>query len=449
MYSLFAPFLLFVKVVGAREEPSIVSEAKKPNVFKTRIKISMIQEAGITHDVYLFENSGDFINVSSSGGGGPVHICHVGQQTHLSKFWTSTSFRFFLPNANVVSEFETTVGPNVTYLKAEAQKAKSIFQIPFGQKLSLLSKTHIRTSPFSQTCIEFKPVAPDTVATLEVRRIDFYLFLATLLGFSLFLLSHRLSHSPLVFYIFGVVCGVSLSLLVLVYLVHRKAGVGGLHWLVAGYSVSLSLIVYLWHSAMAHAQLHTWLAGYVATSGILTFCLLYRLGTPHPRTLDLVQWGLRAGGLAVIFFSSYQQESSLCLVLVLLGWLSVPAWLKAKANTAVRRKLFSKQIKLLSEEEYDRQSLEETRKALEELRRYCASSASKPWRTVSSLRDPRRFADFMSGSPHVTEGEVLEYSTWDSDTSSLEETRNRDEAEADLTDDDSDEAVNSSFDAYQ
>lgn len=45
--------------------------------------------------------------------------------------------------------------------------------------------------------------------------------------------------------------------------------------------------------------------------------------------------------------------------------------------------------RLLSEEEYVQQSLIETPKALEELRKYCKSSDCDTWKVVTQLRNPK------------------------------------------------------------
>lgn len=47
-------------------------------------------------------------------------------------------------------------------------------------------------------------------------------------------------------------------------------------------------------------------------------------------------------------------------------------------------------IRLLSEDEYIQQSLIETPKALEELRKYCKSPNCDSWKVVSRLRDPKK-----------------------------------------------------------
>ncbi|CAG03977.1 unnamed protein product, partial [Tetraodon nigroviridis] len=62
--------------------------------------------------------------------------------------------------------------------------------------------------------------------------------------------------------------------------------------------------------------------------------------------------------------------------------------------------------RLLTEEEYQKQAEEETRRGLEELRKHCSSPEFNPWKTVSRLQSPQRFADFVEGSPHLMSNEV-------------------------------------------
>lgn len=45
----------------------------------------------------------------------------------------------------------------------------------------------------------------------------------------------------------------------------------------------------------------------------------------------------------------------------------------------------------MTEEEYQKQGEEETRRGLEELRKLCNSPEFSPWKTVSRLQSPKRF----------------------------------------------------------
>lgn len=56
-----------------------------------------------------------------------------------------------------------------------------------------------------------------------------------------------------------------------------------------------------------------------------------------------------------------------------------------------RLRKFPPKRKLLSSEEYYEQGVRETTKALEDLKKYCSSPESKPWRTMTKLKDPQRY----------------------------------------------------------
>lgn len=55
-----------------------------------------------------------------------------------------------------------------------------------------------------------------------------------------------------------------------------------------------------------------------------------------------------------------------------------------------RRRHFPPKRRLLTNEEYYEQGARETTKALAELRRYCSSPESQPWRTMTRLQNPQR-----------------------------------------------------------
>lgn len=56
-----------------------------------------------------------------------------------------------------------------------------------------------------------------------------------------------------------------------------------------------------------------------------------------------------------------------------------------------RLKRFPPKSRLLSSDEFHAQSVLETTKALEELKTFCNSPESKPWRMMTRLKDPQRF----------------------------------------------------------
>jgi len=67
----------------------------------------------------------------------------------------------------------------------------------------------------------------------------------------------------------------------------------------------------------------------------------------------------------------------------------------------VRRRRFPPKIQLLTEEEYRAQGIEETRKALEGLRRYCHSPECNAWKTMSRLSSPVQCVSVMFLFSHI------------------------------------------------
>ena len=57
-----------------------------------------------------------------------------------------------------------------------------------------------------------------------------------------------------------------------------------------------------------------------------------------------------------------------------------------------RRRRFPPKIRLLTEEEYQQQATEETKKALDELRNFCRSPDCHAWKTMSRLNSPARYS---------------------------------------------------------
>lgn len=56
----------------------------------------------------------------------------------------------------------------------------------------------------------------------------------------------------------------------------------------------------------------------------------------------------------------------------------------------IRKNMFPIKRKLLTEDEYRKEGIRETNKALYELREYCSSPNCNPWKTVLKLKDPIR-----------------------------------------------------------
>merc|ERR1712055_1231502 len=200
----------------------------------------------------------------------------------------------------------------------------------------------------------------------------------------------------------GIGVGLLLSVLLLTFLVQRKLKQSLFSWIGVAYSLSVCLMTRTWFNIKEWltTEYYHWVIAYVLGAGVVSFAVIYRLGPPsNPRTLNLIQWAMQLAGLATVVLSSYHQAASLLVALLLLSWAAIPGSIKSSARTAVIKTFFRPE--------------------------------SKPWQTVRKLQSPVRFAEFIEGSPHLTEAEVMEYSHFDYNTTDDEE---EDEDEI-LTDD--------------
>jgi len=338
------------------------------------------------------------------------------------------------------SDYQVYIGPNLTsvhHLHQQSEAAWLYTQLPWRSK-------EFKFSPFENTCVAVK-TSHEYTMSLQLKMINYIQVLLTLGGVFIFMMAPTLCRNQFFHYATGISAGILLSLIILTFLLQRKLRTPLVSWIMAVYSLSIYFITSTWYNFKEYMteQYYPWVLGYGVGVSLLSFAIIYRMGPPsNPRTLNLIQWTMQGASLVVIVLSSHHQVASLSLALFLLIWSLIPSSIKSAANTKIRRTFFRPKVKLLSEEEYISQGNEETRKALDQLRAFCKSPESKPWKTVTRLRTPCRFAEFIEGSPHITEEEIMNYSHWDSIGTDDEDSRSN------LTDDeDESEPGNRSFDA--
>ncbi|KFM78866.1 Transmembrane protein 194A, partial [Stegodyphus mimosarum] len=112
----------------------------------------------------------------------------------------------------------------------------------------------------------------------------------------------------------------------------------------------------------------------------------------------------------VIFFSSEYREVSTAIVLILVTGKWIPIKWLIKFQYLWYR-FFPPKVKLLTELEYIEQGHIETKKALENLRKYCRSPDCNAWKVIAKLRNPVRFAQFIENGTQYTDEELLEYNS--------------------------------------
>merc|ERR1719228_1956558 len=381
----------------------------------SEVKVASVPwvEDGDTHqNVYRLDVKGQYakIDASTDSYDHLSTFCYSSVPPSLSLFWSSASMKMNLPSNN----YQVYIGANVTSVARLAQASESAW---FYSQLPWRSK-EFKLSPFENTCIGVQTNEEYTIA-LQWKHINYMMVMVTLSGVALFWMAPTLCRNTFFHYTTGISLGLLMSVVLLTYLVQRRFKQSVFSWMGVAYSFSVYLMTRTWFNIkeyMTEQHIHL-LVGYILVTGIISFAIIYRMGPPsNPRTINLIQWSMQFMALVMVVMSSYHQPASLLLSLMVLMWAAVPASVKSGVNTQIRKRFFKPKVKLLTEEEYNTQAHEETRKALEQLKNYCRSPESKPWQTVMRLNSPQRFAEFIEGSPHLTEAEVMEYSHWDYNT---------------------------------
>ncbi|XP_031701464.1 nuclear envelope integral membrane protein 1 [Anarrhichthys ocellatus] len=289
----------------------------------------------------------------------------------------------------------------------------------WGWFQSLLRERHNETTfninLFSkETCFKVDPADRTKYTVKPLRKFDIYLFLVFLAGASLFVFAGSLSRSPVFFYSAGMSTGMIASLIILFFILARFLPKKSPFYvlIVGGWSFSLYAIQLVFRNLGVILREHWNVAlGYVAVVGFITFAVCYRYGPlVDAKSINILSWTLQLFGLLLIYFGIQIQQVAFAIIVAAVFskhlqypvCLTVAAWRKIKGY--VRWK--PEPRRLLTEEEFQKQGEEETLRALEELRKHCSSPEFSPWKAVSRLQSPKRFADFIEGSPHLMSNEV-------------------------------------------
>ncbi|XP_069188727.1 nuclear envelope integral membrane protein 1-like [Procambarus clarkii] len=189
-------------------------------------------------------------------------------------------------------------------------------------------------------------------------------------------------------------------------LVPKKSGAVTL--MVGGWGLTIYLIQYLWQNFLSIVkENHSIAVGYIVVAGLISFAMVYRYGPlTDKRSINLVQWAMQLAAVVAVFLSSQYREATLGIIIVMVSYHTVPDKWKSKFQTFWRRQ-FPPKVKWLTEEEYIQEADVETRKALQDLRSFCRSPNCDAWKTVSRLKSPQRFVEFvgipqkrLSGTPN-------------------------------------------------
>ncbi|XP_061625961.1 nuclear envelope integral membrane protein 1 isoform X3 [Phyllopteryx taeniolatus] len=268
------------------------------------------------------------------------------------------------------------------------------------------NETTINIHLFSKkTCFKVGPSDETKYTVKSLRKFDIYLFLVFLVGVMLFVFADSLSRSHVFFYSAGMGTGMIASLIILFFILARLLPrVALCNLLLKRALVCRNLNVILrehWHVAL----------GYMSTVGFVSFAVCYRYGPlVDDKSINILSWTLQLFGLLLIYLGIQIQHVSFAIIVaaVFAKNLEYPIMTALVAIRKIRQYVHWKPEKrrLLTEEEYRKQGEEETLRALDDLRKFCNSRECSPWKSVSRLQSPKRFADFIEGSSHLMANEV-------------------------------------------
>ncbi|XP_071550052.1 nuclear envelope integral membrane protein isoform X2 [Panulirus ornatus] len=409
---------------------SVITENEMPNIAgiqKGRLNQSPPKPKAAEEQDYFLMSAGRELIIRGDGTNKLHVFCHKGEHKTLATLFKTIELRLEIEG----DSFHHYEGPNSTFVRQEHQESSWLSFYPWRLRTFKLDL-------FKQSCVGIEASTRFTVG-LRIRWVDFWRVVTLVSAMILFFAARCLAKNAFFHYTTGITIGILGSLLILVYilarLVPKKSGAVTL--MIGGWGLIVYLIQYLWQNFLSVLkENHAIAVGYVVVAGLISFAMVYRYGPlTDTRSINLVQWAMQLVALLAVFLSSQYREATLGLVIIMVTYHNIPDKWKSKFQTYWRRR-FPPKVKRLTEEEYLLQANVETRKALDELRAYCRSPNCDAWKTVSRLKSPQRFAEFVEGGSHLDDEAILAYESNHLTPSQYED---EDEDELYLTTDDEEE----------
>ncbi|XP_030380293.1 nuclear envelope integral membrane protein 1-like [Scaptodrosophila lebanonensis] len=282
------------------------------------------------------------------------------------------------------------------------------------KRFNLFSEKHPRMqiSPNEQHCVGVETKEPYKVELKHIR-FDLFRLKQLIVGIIIVCSASRLAKNTIFYYIAGMVLGICASLVVIITITAKLLPRHPLMYgvLIGGWTIGFYILKQLMDNMrLILVNYSHYLLGYIAFTGFTSLLICYRIGPPrNPRSQNIVKWVLQASGAALVYFSNWHTRVTIAiLVLTFMGDyvpLSGIFYLKKKY-----RRRFPPKRRLLSVDEYNQQSLDETTRSLAELREYVNSPNCQQWNLMRRLRNPMQFANFANGEPHLDEEEIEDYS---------------------------------------
>nr|XP_045590275.1 nuclear envelope integral membrane protein 1-like isoform X2 [Procambarus clarkii] len=398
---LFLSLLYFTPGLAQDEVPGInvptnVGGSQKPGSGTMPPKPSSTE---YLQDFHLM-HAGRELSVREDGKN-KLHIfCYKGEPKTLTTLFKTIELHLDIVGDN----FHHFEGPNSSVVRQEHQEASWLSFYPWRLRT-------FKLDIYKESCVGIEAKTGFNIR-LRVRWVDLWRVVTLITAVLLFFTAHHLAKNTFFHYTTGITIGILGSLLIIVYimarLVPKKSGAVTL--MVGGWGLTIYLIQYLWQNFLSIVkENHSIAVGYIVVAGLISFAMVYRYGPlTDKRSINLVQWAMQLAAVVAVFLSSQYREATLGIIIVMVSYHTVPDKWKSKFQTFWRRQ-FPPKVKWLTEEEYIQEADVETRKALQDLRSFCRSPNCDAWKTVSRLKSPQRFAEFVEGGSHLDDEAILAY----------------------------------------
>ncbi|ALC48653.1 CG9723, partial [Drosophila busckii] len=357
-----------------------------------------------TDTVHLAEGTSIDITANIYGGNVLRTYCYPGKAHSVLSLFETVEFVLTIGN----DDYSQYGGRTPEEVLDHFNEHRSLFSFTlFSQK-----RQRIQLSPFDQQCLGIASRQPYNVSLNHVQ-MDMWRVLQLAVGLLVIWTAGRLAKNSVFYYIAGIVLGICASLLVIIAftskLFPRRPMMYGV--LIGGWTIGFYILKQLANNMrLILLTYRDYVMGYLAITGLVSFLICYRIGPPkNPRSQNIIMWVLQAIGSAVVCLSSWHTSACSAILIATFVAYYFPVSLIRYAQTVYRRR-FPPKRRLLTNEEYYKQSVEETTRSLAELRQYVNSPNCRQWNIISALRDPMRFASFANGAPHLYDEEIEDYS---------------------------------------
>ncbi|XP_001604041.1 nuclear envelope integral membrane protein 1 [Nasonia vitripennis] len=372
------------------------------------VAILVCEASSWDREAVHFMEPGDWIDNDKPG----LRIyCHNAKSKYIIHVWKTVVMNL-RTNLETYELYEGR-SPHEVVTKHEDNQKYWRFSL-FNTKKS----KQFRINPFEDSCIgvymsqhsnqfQYKMI-------MTQNSIDTWKITMMGLGMFLFWYAGKLSRNTLFYYVSGVTIGVSLSIVILIYFLGKLLPKGKFMYVMVatGYTMSFYIAQMIWENAQLIAmQYRDYVIYYILSTALISFIICYRFGPiTNTRTKNIIQWILQLFGLVLVYHSSYFREASTAFCVLLVLFYNFPLVVITKGRKYWNH-IFPERRRLLTDDEYRKEGVIETKKALTGLKDYCHSPNCNPWRTVLKLKDPIRFAKFMEGECHLSENESFEHDT--------------------------------------